>query len=324
MGSLGAIVTCVLLKNVEIVVTGDAPTAFRQIFFCNHQTFLDWWFLGLYAWHQGSIEGLTIILMDVLKYVPFFGWLTWFAGFIFLKQKWAVDERKFKGALRTLSKRSRDPLLLIIFPEGLLVHPKNLNSAREYLEKQKVEAPPGTYIPRAPKHVILPRSKGLRTCIQELGTEGSTSGLDTFVDVTMGYWPSSRGFETGIYPHDSVGPLSVFGDGTSAVLTRVCLDFRVMTGPNSMMNLNQLSELDFDGWLKKRWELKDDLMEYFHEKGQFDGFVGCENLEGGAVSSSTVSVTRFKIVPKFMDFVRVLGAFVVLWGIIAGATLNGR
>ncbi|KAI9336795.1 hypothetical protein BDR26DRAFT_864624 [Obelidium mucronatum] len=331
MASLAAIVSYVLIRNVEIVVTGDSTPSFRQLWFCNHQTFLDWWFLGLYAWHQGSIDGLTIILMDMLKYIPFAGWLAWFAGFIFLKQKWALDQAKFKRSLTAIAKRRKDPLLLLIFPEGLLVHPKNLNSAKEFLEKQRLEARPDTYIPKDPKHVILPRSKGLRTCIQQLCPVSSSAsesgesqdGIDALVDVTLGYWPSSRGFETGIYPHDAVTPFSVFGEGTEALLTRVCLDFRNVSATTNFLTLNQMSDGEFDGWLKKRWEFKDDLMGYFHENGRFGGFESNGEIEEVGTTGSVDPTIVVRIVPRLMDYVRVLSCFLALWSIVAGATVLG-
>ncbi|KAJ3064845.1 hypothetical protein HDU98_011775 [Podochytrium sp. JEL0797] len=308
MASLAAIVTYILIGHVEIVVSGDPQgDALKQVLFCNHQTFLDWWFLGLTLWHSGQIGGLVIILMDMLKYIPILGFFCQCCGFIFLKQVLSKDKPILAKSLHSLANRPTEPLTLLIFPEGLLVHPQNLATAKAFLEKQTEEATPGVYIPRVPEHVILPRSKGLRTCLQLLNASGSSGPVGTLVDVTMGYWPSSRGFETGVYPHDSVTPFTVFGSGTPLDISRVCLDFRIMKEENSVAALNRMTDVEFDGWLKRRWEVKDELMGRFHESGMF-------------VEVETDEVV-FRVVPRWVDFGRVLGAFVVLWGIVAGIVL---
>ncbi|ORY35162.1 hypothetical protein BCR33DRAFT_790722 [Rhizoclosmatium globosum] len=306
IGSLGAIVQWLLVPDLEFVVSGDSDLGGKQLLFCNHGTFLDWWFLGLVIWHQGKGSGVKIMLMDVLKYIPFTGWIMWFDGFVFLKQKWALDEPILKKSLPPLANRPAEPLSLLMYPEGTLVYGSNIDRSKAFIEKEKERVlESGEYIPRVPTNVILPRAKGLRATIQLLNAPGSISPVKSLYDVTMGYWPSSRGFETGVYPFDSVSPFTVFGTGGDA-LTRVCIDFRRMEGSkNGVDALNKATDDEFYVWLNKRWELKDDLLAYFHESGKFEGFAGSIDDERVVVDSE--SVKTFKIVPRFVDFVRIIG-----------------
>ncbi|KAJ3082786.1 hypothetical protein HDU99_001593 [Rhizoclosmatium hyalinum] len=319
--STAAILHWLFMGNIEFVITGEPSFERQQIVFANHQTLTDWWWLGLCAWHQGTplISGIKIILMDYLKYVPFFGWLAYLIDFIFLKQKWALDEATFARSLTPLPNRPSEPLWLLIFPEGLLLHQKNLNSAAAFIEKQKASLPPGSYTPRLPTNVILPRSKGLYTCIKKLNNPEAIAPVTTLMDVTFAFSPSAQ--EQGLFPNQVLTPLAFFGKGTPDIVSRVHIDFRRMEGPvNGVDRLSQLSETEFTEWLNKRWEVKDDLLGYFRKNGQFEGFVGARHDQSIQVGARE---TSFKIVPKAMDFLRVFGAFFALWSIIAVFTLIG-
>ncbi|KAJ3387167.1 hypothetical protein HDU84_001017 [Entophlyctis sp. JEL0112] len=340
-----AIATFLLAGHVEICVTSALPSRDlarrRAILFCNHQTFLDWWFLGLWAWHTGNIDGIKIALLDYLKHVPFAGWTLYFAGFIFLKQNWAHDEQVIRANLGQVPFRPDEPLLLIVFPEGLLVQTRHVESSKRFLDKQRhdIEArtlPQGTYIPaNPPVHVILPRSRGLKCCLSQLhpitppsldsavapkSDDARYSPVTTLVDVTMGFWPSSRGWETGIYPHHSVNPITVFGFGGPAVLSRVCIDLKPAVAEDTagIAELVALDEVQFDGWLKRRWEEKDSLMAGFHDTGSFPA-----STTKPKTASACFEAYSFRVVPKLRDWISVSAMYVVFWCLIVFLPVAG-
>ncbi|KAI8611932.1 hypothetical protein BC830DRAFT_1171483 [Chytriomyces sp. MP71] len=275
MASLAAIVHRLLVGQCGFIITGDAAKIGpRAIAMANHQTYYDWWFIGLFLWHQNglAIQSLKIILMDILKYIPFYGWIAYFSDFIFLKQRWSIDQARLQSALEPLAKgnRIKESLFLLLFPEGLLVHSQNLESAATYIKKCKDDGKP--FIPRQPKHVILPRSKGLWACLKHLNPpSGGAGNVDMLVDMTMGISPSSRGDLTGLWPVSAYDPFTIFGVGGSTVINGIHLDVRVID-KDVVKQLIALDETELDTWLKKVWEGKDDLMAYFHEHGTFVGF----------------------------------------------------
>ncbi|KAJ3406988.1 hypothetical protein HDU80_009937 [Chytriomyces hyalinus] len=326
--------------HVRFVLTGDmASLKDRAVFFCNHQTLLDWWFLGLFTWHANRIEGFKIILMHYLRNVPFFGWIAYLVGFIFFKQRLAMDQETLASALNPIPTRPKEPFWLFIFPEGFLVHKRNLLRTKDYIEKLKQEHPPPStkYIPRQPEHVILPRSKGLWNIIQMLNPRDAVAPVDTFVDLTMGYWPSSRGYESGLYPEHAYSPINVFGIGGASVLSEMHIDVRVLD-KGLLRTLKGLDENDFDDWLKKYWEGKDDLMRHFHKNGTFEGFsrtvdLGKQSLPVheqrnytdmgyGATQRSGFTVTSdgkvvFTVFPKFKDILNLGIVLLFPWVLVS-------
>ncbi|KAI8615282.1 hypothetical protein BC830DRAFT_311683 [Chytriomyces sp. MP71] len=283
---------------------------------------------------------------SLLRHVPFFGWIAYLVGHIFFQRKIAVDQSRLAEALMHMptSQESKTPLWLVIFPEGLLVHQRNLTKAKEFLDKLRRETPPPKFIVRQPSHVILPRSKGMWNVLQLLNPRHADSPIDTLVDVTMGFWPSSRGYESGLYPEHAHNPLGVFAHGGQEVLSAVHVDFRILN-KGLVRTLTQLDENDFHVWLNKYWEGKDDLMGHFHRKGTFVGFKRDENIVRnslpkevrgdfmdtgyGGTSDSGFVVTDtgkaiFHVFPRFGDVLNLGILMAVPWTFVFGLIQLGK
>jgi 1-acyl-sn-glycerol-3-phosphate acyltransferase len=101
---------------------------------------------------------IYIILKESLKNIPILGWGAQFYNFIFLSRKWEDDRHKFKKHLSTLNK-PKDPMWLLIFPEGTNLSQSTREASKRWADKNGLQDM---------KHQLLPRSTGLRFCLQEL------------------------------------------------------------------------------------------------------------------------------------------------------------
>jgi 1-acyl-sn-glycerol-3-phosphate acyltransferase len=115
---------------------------------------------------------IYIILKESLKNVPIFGWGAQFYNFIFLSRKWETDKSRFQRHLSQLSD-PKDPMWLLIFPEGTNLSETTRAKSKAWAEKQGISDM---------KHQLLPRKTGLQFCLQRL--KESTNWL---YDCTIAY-----------------------------------------------------------------------------------------------------------------------------------------
>jgi lysocardiolipin and lysophospholipid acyltransferase len=115
---------------------------------------------------------IYIILKDTLKYLPLVGQGMVNYEFIFLSRKWAIDQARITGAMRTLRKRL-DPMWLLIFPEGTNLGRNGRAKSASWAGKQDIPDM---------RHLLIPRSTGLYHCLKELG-----SSVEWIYDCTIAY-----------------------------------------------------------------------------------------------------------------------------------------
>jgi 1-acyl-sn-glycerol-3-phosphate acyltransferase len=104
---------------------------------------------------HGSIY---IILKESLRSIPVIGWGAQFYNFIFLSRKWEVDKSRFQRHLQKLNKIT-EPMWLLIFPEGTNLSKATREKSAAWAEKNGI---------KDMKHQLLPRTTGLRFCLQQL------------------------------------------------------------------------------------------------------------------------------------------------------------
>jgi len=112
---------------------------------------------------------IFIILKDSLRYIPLLGPGMMFFSFLFLRRKWETDKPRFQHRLRKLRTTARgeehgdptllDPMWLLIFPEGTTLSENGRASSAKWAAKQGMDDL---------KQTLLPRSRGLLLCLQEL------------------------------------------------------------------------------------------------------------------------------------------------------------
>ncbi|MBA0602187.1 probable 1-acyl-sn-glycerol-3-phosphate acyltransferase 5 [Gossypium raimondii] len=223
------------INKTKVIFSGDdVPARERVLLICNHRTEVDWMYLWDLALRKDSLGYIKYILKSSLMKLPVFGWSFQILEFIPVERKWEVDEAKMRQMLSKF-KDPRDPLWLVLFPEGTDF------TEQKCLRSQKYAAENGLPIL---KNLLLPKSKGFNACLEDL-----RSTLDAVYDVTIGYKHRCPSFLD-----------NVFGVDPSEVhihIRRVTLDDI------------PLSESEVTAWLMDTFQRKDQLLSNFNSEGYF-------------------------------------------------------
>jgi hypothetical protein len=216
----------------------------RMVLMANHQLYTDWLYIWWIAYTNNMHGFIYIILKESLRNIPIIGWSAQFYNFIFLARNWEEDQRRFKKALSRLNSATQ-PMWLIIFPEGT-----NLSSTTR--EKSKAWAAKNNL--QDMKHQLLPRSTGLKFCLNEL--KDTTEWL---YDCTIAY----EGVPPGQFGQDIFTLRSTFFEG------------RPPKSVNMHWRRFHISDIPiqntkaFEVWLRNRWREKDYMLEYFQKHTRF-------------------------------------------------------
>ncbi|KAF2195085.1 acyltransferase-domain-containing protein [Zopfia rhizophila CBS 207.26] len=238
----------------------------RMVLMANHQLYTDWLYLWWIAYTNDMHGFIYIILKESLKNIPIVGWGCQFYNFIFLARNWEEDQRRFKKALSELNKPTH-PMWLIIFPEGTNLSQTTREKSRKWAEKNGLQDM---------KHQLLPRSTGLRFCLQEL-----RETTEWLYDCTIAY----EGVPPGQFGQDIFTLRSSFFEGRPP--KSVNMHWRRFHIDSIPMNNSKT----FEVWLRNRWREKDYMLEYFNRNKCFpaDDFWK-DHLDMGENSSQSQSI----------------------------------
>ncbi|KAK3840864.1 MAG: acyltransferase-domain-containing protein [Linnemannia gamsii] len=243
-----------LFAPSDIVLTGDESIrgiVKRMIFISNHQIYSDWMYLWCFSYFAEKHRALKIILRGDLTWIPVFGW---FFDFILLKRNdWAHDKRAIEDNLDRVD--AKDPLWLVVFPEGTVVSRGTRKRSTTFAEKAGLADH---------KHVLLPRTSGLFVCINKLrGT------VDYLYDATVGYSGIAYGeIPQELYPLPGLYLNQAQPKDINMHLRR----FAIKEIPET--------EPEFVEWVRQRWHEKDELMEEFYTTGRFPSQLTVEDIGG--------------------------------------------
>lgn len=216
----------------------------RLVLMANHQLYTDWLYLWWIAYTNNMHGFIYIILKESLKNIPIIGWGCQFYNFIFLARNWEEDQRRFKKHLAELNKPN-DPMWLIIFPEGTNLSASTREKSKKWAEKNGLQDM---------KHQLLPRSTGLKFCLNEL--KDTTEWL---YDCTIAY----EGVPPGQFGQDIFTLRSSFFEGRPPKSVNMhWRRFHIDTIP--IQNTKA-----FEVWLRNRWREKDYMLEYFNRNNRF-------------------------------------------------------
>ncbi|PKY48579.1 acyltransferase [Rhizophagus irregularis] len=218
----------------------------RLILIANHQIYADWLYVWCFTYLANAHGAIKIILKDSLKWLPIFGWGMQFFQYIFLKRNWATDKGPFSKTLSTLA-TSKEPLWLLIFPEGTVVSDVTRITSKKYADKVGLVDH---------EHVLLPRSTGLHFCARSLH-----KSVDYVYDLTIGI----EGVRRGQFPEEIYTLRNIYFEGQYP--RNIHLHIRKYA-------ISEMPEDEdkFTEWLRQRWIEKDALMEEFYTKGRFTGY----------------------------------------------------
>ncbi|RHZ70593.1 hypothetical protein Glove_269g38 [Diversispora epigaea] len=169
-----------------------------------------------------------------------------FFKFIFLKRSWDADKNVLTKTMNRLAD-SKEPLWLLIFPEGTVVSKSARQKSKCYSEKNGLSDH---------EHLLLPRSTGLHFC-----TKALRKSVDYIYDFTIGF----EGISAGEFPEDIYTLRGIYLSGKYPRNVHIHIrKFLISEIPEE--------EEKFTEWLRQRWMEKDALMAEFYTKGKFPSF----------------------------------------------------
>ncbi|KAL8802711.1 MAG: hypothetical protein Q9200_006490 [Gallowayella weberi] len=243
-----------LLKTTDGNLLSNFPE--RIILIANHQIYTDWLYLWWIGYTNGMHGRIYVVLKESLRRIPVIGWGMQFSQFIFLKRNWEKDKDRLAAHLQKLNDTVA-PMWLMLFPEGTNLHPVTRKQSKKWANKNKIPDM---------QHQLLPRSKGLQFCIQQL-----RKTVPYVYDCTIGY----EGVPTGQYASEIFTiQASYLGGKPPKSVNMYWRRFDVWTIPVE-------DDRAFDNWLRARWIEKDQLLDHFQKTGRFPADTGVDELPDG-------------------------------------------
>lgn len=241
-----------LLKTVGGDLLCNFPE--RLVLIANHQIYTDWLYLWWIAYTNGMHGRLYIVLKESLRRIPIIGWGMQFCQFIFMKRNWEQDKPNMAKHLQKLNKAS-SPMWLLLFPEGTNLAPSTRKTSKKWAAQNRIPDM---------QHQLLPRSTGLRFCLQELrGT------VEYLYDCTIGY----EGVPRGQYAQDIFTLKASYLEGRPPKsVSMYWRRFKISSAPID-------DPKAFDLWLRAHWTAKDKLLEGFVRTGRFPAGTGTGVIE---------------------------------------------
>jgi len=229
--------------GIKVIITGDAfVPGERSVIIMNHRTRMDWLFLWNCLMRYSYLRLEKICLKASLKSVPGFGWAMQAAAYIFIHRKWKDDQSHFEDIIDYFCD-IREPLQLLIFPEGTDLTENSKARSNDFAEKnglQKYE------------YVLHPRTTGFTFVVERL-REGKN--LDAVHDITVAY------------PHNipQTERHLLLGDFPKEI------HFHVHRYPVDAL---PESREDLQLWCHRRWEEKEERLRSFYQGEKNFQFTG--------------------------------------------------
>ncbi|XP_028828491.1 lysocardiolipin acyltransferase 1 [Denticeps clupeoides] len=222
-----------LVFGVKVVISGDGfVPGERSVIVMNHRTRLDWMFLWCCLLRYSYLRQEKICLKAALKAVPGFGWAMQVASFIFIHRRWEDDRGHMTNMLDYFC-HIREPLQLLLFPEGTDLTDNTLTRSHQFAEKNG--------LPQY-EYVLHPRTTGFTFIVDSLRRGNS---LDAVHDITVAYPQNipqtERHLLLGLFPRE--------------------IHFHVRRHPASSL---PTQEAALQTWCKERWAEKEQRLREFY------------------------------------------------------------
>ncbi|XP_057964221.1 probable 1-acyl-sn-glycerol-3-phosphate acyltransferase 5 [Malania oleifera] len=223
------------INKTRVIFSGENIAAEeRVLIIANHRTEVDWMYLWDLALRKQCHGYMKYILKSSLMKLPVFGWGFHILEFISVERRWELDESTMRQMLSSFKDR-RDPLWLVLFPEGTDF------TEQKCIKSQKYAAENG--LPLL-KNVLLPKTKGFCACLEDL-----RCSLDAVYDVTIAYKPRCPFFLDNVL---GVNPSEVHMHIRRIPLKNI-----------------PTSEDEAIAWLMDAFHVKDQLLSDFYSQGHF-------------------------------------------------------
>ncbi|XP_036290754.1 lysocardiolipin acyltransferase 1 isoform X1 [Pipistrellus kuhlii] len=272
------------LFGLKVILTGDAfVPGERSVIIMNHRTRMDWMFLWNCMMRYSYLRLGKVCLKASLKSVPGFGWAMQAAAYIFIHRKWKDDKSHFEDILDYFCD-IREPLQLLIFPEGTDLTENSKARSNEFAEKnglQKYE------------YVLHPRTTGFTFVVDRL-REGKN--LDAVHDITVAY------------PHNipQTEKHILQGDFPKEI------HFHVNRYPVDAL---PTSKEDLELWCHKRWEEKEERLRSFYQ-GERDFRLTGQPVVPPCKSELRVLVVKFLSILYWVLFSPAMCLLIYLYSLV--------
>ncbi|KAG1052830.1 hypothetical protein G6F43_005049 [Rhizopus delemar] len=161
-------------KKAHITFSGDKiPYEENALVISNHVSWTDVYLIHALANRRNMLKNCKYFIKDSLKWLPFFGWGMWLAGFIYVRRNWTQDQQRIVSAFDKI-KRLNTPAWIINYVEGSRATPKKLQEAQAFSRERGYPVL---------QNVLLPRIKGFATCVNQF----RNSHIKYVYDLTLGY-----------------------------------------------------------------------------------------------------------------------------------------
>ncbi|XP_044145380.1 lysocardiolipin acyltransferase 1 isoform X1 [Bufo gargarizans] len=278
-----------LVFGAKVVITGDGfIPGERSVIIMNHRTRLDWMFLWNCLLRYSYLRLEKICLKSSLKAVPGFGWAMQVAAFIFIRRKWEEDKSHFEAMLDYFCD-IKEPLQLLIFPEGTDLTENTKARSHEFAEKNALEK----Y-----EYVLHPRTTGFTFIVHRL-REGNN--LDAIHDITVAY------------PHNIPQTEKHILNGNFPKE----IHFHVCRYPVSSL---PASKEDLQLWCQERWKEKEERLRTFYEGEKYFDVTRRSRIPP-CKSELRVHLIKFASLLYWTSFIVVSFYFIYLYSIVRWYTL---
>ncbi|CAK6434940.1 unnamed protein product [Pipistrellus nathusii] len=272
------------LFGLKVILTGDAfVPGERSVIIMNHRTRMDWMFLWNCMMRYSYLRLGKVCLKASLKSIPGFGWAMQAAAYIFIHRKWKDDKSHFEDILDYFCD-IREPLQLLIFPEGTDLTENSKARSNEFADKnglQKYE------------YVLHPRTTGFTFVVDRL-REGKN--LDAVHDITVAY------------PHNipQTEKHILEGDFPKEI------HFHVHRYPVDAL---PTSKEDLELWCHKRWEEKEERLRSFYQ-GERDFRLTGQPVVPPCKSELRVLVVKFLSILYWVLFSPAMCLLIYLYSLV--------
>jgi 1-acyl-sn-glycerol-3-phosphate acyltransferase len=223
-----------LVYGVRMVFTGDnVPVREDALLIANHQQMPDIPAIMKFCKTKGRLGDMKYFVKKQLKWVPGMGWGMQFLDCLFIDRDWTSDREHIRRTFDRLV-RGRVPVHLVSFVEGTRFTLPKLEAAQAYAQTNGLSAP---------RHTLVPRSKGFAASV-----EGLRNHITAVYDLTIAYeagvpslWQYIKGLVKRIHVHVRRFPVDEL--------------------PKSADDLRR--------WLLARWDEKNVLLDHYYETGSF-------------------------------------------------------
>jgi len=202
----------------------------------NHYSDLDWLGAHVFCERTNCLARTRVLMKDIVKFVPVFGWCLWFSEYGFMTRNWSKDRNSLLKLIDGC-KRSQVPYIVSLCSEGTRRTDEKLKASQEYAMTKGIPVL---------KHHLVPRTKGFAIIANSLKDH-----VPAIYDCEFAF-PD---------PENST---------LSTLIRRGTVVAHLYARRIPISQVSCESEEEASEYLMNLFKEKDECMEYFEQNGKFN------------------------------------------------------